>query len=45
VIGSQNPNDRVHSDGKGVDHFEDTLAPLFGAALEACEAPEPPDEG
>jgi hypothetical protein len=44
VIASQNPNDSVHGNGKGIDHFEDSLAPLFGAALEQCGAPEPPDE-
>jgi hypothetical protein len=31
-----NPNDRVLSNGTGIDHFDDTVLPVFEAAAPTC---------
>jgi hypothetical protein len=36
VIAHNNPNARVLSNGTGIDHFDDTVLPVFLAALPTC---------
>lgn len=36
VIAHHNPNDRVLSNGTGIDHFDDTVLPVFLAAAPTC---------
>jgi uncharacterized membrane protein YedE/YeeE len=36
VLAHNNPNDRVLSNGTGIDHFEDTVLPVFEAAAPTC---------
>jgi hypothetical protein len=36
VLAHNNPNDRVLSNGTGIDHFDDTVLPVFLAAAPGC---------
>jgi hypothetical protein len=36
VIAHNNPNDRVLSNGTGIEHFDDTVLPVFLAAMPGC---------
>jgi hypothetical protein len=36
VIAHNNPNDRVLSNGTGIEHFDDTVLPVFLAAAPTC---------
>lgn len=38
VLAHNNPNDRVLSNGTGIEHFDDTVAPVFEAAAPVCLA-------
>lgn len=39
VIAHNNPNDRVLSNGVGIDHFDDTVLPVILAAAPGCGVP------
>ena len=39
VIAHNNPNDNVLSNGTGIDHFDDTVLPVFEAAAPSCLGP------
>ena len=36
VLAHNNPNGRVLSNGTGIDHFDDTVLPVFLAAMPTC---------
>jgi hypothetical protein len=36
VLAHHNPNDNVLSNGTGIDHFDDTVQPVFEAAAPGC---------
>jgi hypothetical protein len=39
VLAHNNPNDRVLSNGTGIDHFDDTVLPVILAAAPGCLGP------
>ena len=39
VLAHNNPNSRVLSNGTGIDHFDDTVQPVFEAAAPGCLGP------